>query len=229
MYDTLYAKKFDNGAIYIGITNNFNRRMHQHEYQAYVNNSQLLVHKAMRKHNHTTERWSYGIQDRELILELEIQTIQQLKSNGIKVYNMTDGGEGTLGSYWTNDMKLNMSKLKKGTYPSEDTKKKMSISRKKRVGNLAPSFGKHHSKKTKALMSKQRKGINNPMYGKTGVLSSKHKPKVYYATKSSRRYLFKEVCKNNNWNINNFEEIYSNETENDGHKKYYYTEKIKGV
>lgn len=93
----LYAKIFENGKIYIGITNNFNNRMYQHKYDAYKYNSKLPVHRAMRKYNHRTEIWAEGIDDRELIELLEIQTIKQLKENGIDVYNVTDGGESIIG------------------------------------------------------------------------------------------------------------------------------------
>lgn len=89
----LYAKIFDNNKMYIGITNNFDRRMYEHQRDAYCNNSQLAVHRAMRKHNHTTEIWSYGVEDRDVLNQLEIQTIQQLKDFGILLYNMTEGGE----------------------------------------------------------------------------------------------------------------------------------------
>lgn len=37
----LYAKIFENGKIYIGITNNFNNRMYQHKYDAYKYNSKF--------------------------------------------------------------------------------------------------------------------------------------------------------------------------------------------
>lgn len=83
--------------MYVGITNNFDRRMHEHRRSAYDNNSQITVHKAMRKHSHKTEIWAEGINDRELINTLEIQTIQQLKDMGYTLYNMTDGGEGATG------------------------------------------------------------------------------------------------------------------------------------
>lgn len=68
----LYAKIFENGKIYIRITNNFNNRMYQHKYDAYKYNSKLPVHRAMRKYNHRTEIWAEGIDDRELIELLEI-------------------------------------------------------------------------------------------------------------------------------------------------------------
>lgn len=93
MNNVLYVKIFDNGKMYVGVTNNFDKRMYQHQSDAYCKNSQLVVHKAMRKHNHKTEVWAEGIADRELILELEKQTISQLKCFGVELYNMTDGGE----------------------------------------------------------------------------------------------------------------------------------------
>lgn len=93
MKNTLYVKIFDNKKMYVGITNNFDRRMYQHQREAYDANSQFMVHKAMRKHSHTTEVWAENIDDRELIMQLEVQTISQLRELGIELYNMTDGGE----------------------------------------------------------------------------------------------------------------------------------------
>lgn len=86
-----------NGKIYVGITNNFNNRMIRHNYDAYKLNSHLPIHKAMRKYKHKTEIWAKNIDDRYLLEMLEIQTIKQLKENGIELYNCTEGGEGIVG------------------------------------------------------------------------------------------------------------------------------------
>lgn len=159
----LYAKVFENGKIYIGITNNFNNRMYQHKYDAYKYNSKLPVHRAMRKYNHRTEIWAEGIDDRELIELLEIQTIKQLKENGIGIYNVTDGGESIMGI-----LKL--------------------------------------------------KGENSP------IATSKE----YYESHPVERGCFKKVCRNKNWNMEDFMEIEDKQTFH-YHKKYFYINKHNDV
>lgn len=94
MDNCLYVKIFKNGKMYVGITNNFDRRMYMHQYEAYIKNSDFFVHRAMRKYDHKTEVWAKGIKDRELINQLEIQTIEQLKEYGIELYNIAEGGQG---------------------------------------------------------------------------------------------------------------------------------------
>lgn len=90
--EVLYVKIFKNKKMYVGVTNNFERRMKQHNDNAYLKNSKLLIYRAMRKYSHATEIWASGIYDRELIYMLEKQTIKQLKDYGIGVYNLTNGG-----------------------------------------------------------------------------------------------------------------------------------------
>lgn len=94
MKNCLYVKIFDNCKMYVGVTGNFDKRMYQHQNFAYSRNSQLPVHRAMRKYGHKTEIWAEGIMDRELILELEKQTISQLREAGVELYNLADGGQG---------------------------------------------------------------------------------------------------------------------------------------
>lgn len=49
----------------------------------------------------------------------------------------------------------------------------------------------------------------------------KYKPKEYYAFKTTTRNAFKRICKTQNWNASEFEEILSDE-KSGGCKKYYY-------
>lgn len=206
----LYVKIFDNGKMYVGITNNFNKRMREHK-RASANGSELFVHSAMRKHSHYTEIWADGIDDRELLCQIEMQTIAQLKDIGIELYNLTDGGDGTNG-YW------------RGRHMSEETKRKISekIRGKNhpmygKKGILNPKYGKQISEKAKenirnALKGKRTKekyynGKEHPMYGKTGQSNPNAKDKSYFEKTSVFRGNFKKTCIRNGWNIADFEEI----------------------
>lgn len=52
--------------------------------------------------------------------------------------------------------------------------------------------------------------------------STKSKPKEYYANKTSLRSDFKKICKYQSWNFEDFEEVFSGDKSNGGHKKYFY-------
>jgi NUMOD3 motif len=53
--------------------------------------------------------------DEETAFKLEIETIQQYRSQGIKLVNMTDGGEGTSGRITTDESRINYSKSRLGS------------------------------------------------------------------------------------------------------------------
>lgn len=78
-----------------------------------------------------------------------------------KGYNLTDGGDGSLGCEPWN----------KGVKWSEEQKRKLS--------ELAK--GKHHSKETRKKMSETRKG--KPIWNKGKTLSEEHKQKIREANK----------------------------------------------
>ena len=74
--------------------------------------------------------------------------------------NRTDGGEGTVGRYWSEDRKREHSNKVKGKPKpprSELHRERLSIANK----------GKKHSEETKGKMSESHTGENNHFYGKT--------------------------------------------------------------
>ena len=114
--------------------------------------------------------------------------IKELRSNDLEIgYNLTEGGEGTLGwipakeqnrkhSEWmkkNNPMKgrIGMFSPHFGVKDSEETLRRKSESAEgSHCGEDNGMYGKHHSKKTLEKWSKDRSGERNPMYGKTGEL-----------------------------------------------------------
>lgn len=79
----------------------------------------------------------------------EISLIKTLKSNIKKYgYNLTEGGDGTLGRRFTEEQKKQISEKNKGRAISEEHKERL------RQVNL----GKHHSEETKRKMSESHKG-----------------------------------------------------------------------
>lgn len=223
----LYVKIFDNGKMYVGITNNFKQRMNSHNSDAYYKNSQLPVHNAMRKHNHRTEIWAQGIEDWDLLCELEKQTIAQLKEEGIELYNLTGGGEGTLG-YGRLKGQLNP-KSKPMEYYETNSILRSDFKR----TCISQSWVFKHFKEVfdctyiRTNGNKCKKyfyiyiGGNNKDYG------IQKNEKEYYSTKSTQRAKFKRACKSHNWNFDDFEEVFSGEyyinpNTNERNKKYYY-------
>lgn len=175
----LYIKIFENGCMYVGCTQDFEIRMKQHEWNK-NNGSNLPVHKAMREFRHITKVLVEDIDDRELLYELELETIKILKDKKITLYNMTSGGKGTLKRTCTNE-----------------TRKKISESHK---GKKYPNI------------SKSRIGSKNPRF----------KPKEFYENKKTTRNSFKRICKNQNWNFNDFDEIWKGDKNKYYQKEFYY-------
>lgn len=175
----LYIKIFENYCMYVGCTQNFEIRMKQHEWHK-NNGSNLPVHKAMRKFNHTTKILVKDIDDRELLYTLEREIIKILKEKKIKLYNMTLGGKGTLKRVCT-----------------KQTRKKLSLA---------------HKGKTYPNISKSKMGNKNPSFN----------PKEFYATKKTVRNSFKRICKNQNWDFNDFDEVWKGDRNKYYQKEFYY-------
>ena len=143
-----------NGKGYVGWTKNTpTRRFNTHVYQATHNKTKYLLHKAIRK---------YG-RDQFIIEVLYSSTnlivLKNLESHYIKEqntfyqtgcgYNMTEGGDGTLGYRFSEDAKRRiglahkgkpkspeqrekMSRARLGWKPSDETRAKMSVAKKKK-------------------------------------------------------------------------------------------------
>lgn len=82
--------------VYIGITNNLRNRISQHKSESRNENNKLPVYHAMRKYEYKVVKVA-EIYDRELLNEMETITIQYARDLGIKCFNITKGGEGTVG------------------------------------------------------------------------------------------------------------------------------------
>lgn len=160
--------------------------------------SSLYFHRAIRKHGPGSfegELLAIAETEKE-IKEIEIQKISEYKSFG-EGYNMTLGGEGTLGWKPTEENKKNISNSRKGQRLSEEHRKKISESIKgenhffygstfseshrkkismskkgKNTGKENPFFGKSHSEAQKEKWSKERQGM------KGSVLTEEHKKKL---------------------------------------------------
>lgn len=110
-----------------------------------------------------------GCSDEATAFELEIGLIRCLKRAGVKLTNMSSGGEGVAGFRHSPEARANMSEARKGRKHSDETKRKMSEVRK--VKNAFK--GRAHSDETKAKISATKKA-NPTMYW----LGKKRDPEV---------------------------------------------------
>lgn len=125
-----------NNKIYIGKTNDPIRRWksHKSDYKKYNNR---YLYRAMNKYglkNFIFEVICSDIDDAE-IDDYEIKYIKLFNSKAPNGYNMTDGGEGSIGRPMkeSTKIKLNKARLDKGV--SDETKLKQSIAHKKRYSD----------------------------------------------------------------------------------------------
>ena len=141
-----------NGKQYVGITSQrLQSRWIGHISDTYSKNSQLILHKAIRKYgkdNFSIES-IYESESYEHILRMEtyfINLIGTHKSNG--GYNITMGGEGVVGLIHTDETRAQMSKSHIGNTHSNETKRKISES----------LTGRTHSKEHIENMSEATRG-----------------------------------------------------------------------
>ena len=148
------------GKSYIGKTCNLPRRIKRHKYDSRTGKSYL--YRSMRKH---------GANQFEIIvlcLCSDYNTLDDMERYCIRLfgsrefnngYNLTDGGDGTKGYITTDKHRLNLSKSLKGRVISEETKQKISDTKKKRyVKHHHPNYRQHLSEETKQKISDSRTG-----------------------------------------------------------------------
>jgi len=100
--------------------------------------------------------------------DLEVKLIEELRSAGVELTNMTDGGEGSVGVVRSEEYKEKLSKSHKGKVFSEEHKRKL--------GEVWK--GRRHSEETKRRMSESQKGR---------VFSEESRLKMSAAAKNRRK------------------------------------------
>lgn len=125
---------------YIGFSENVEQRLKKHKRDS--KKSQTTLYRAIRKHG--TENFIFEViyQSKDgfyMLRIMEEHFIREYDTYGKGGYNMTYGGEGTLGYVC-----------------SEETKKKLSIIN---CGSKHPQFGIKRSEETKSKISNAHKGI----------------------------------------------------------------------
>ena len=148
VYGIIYkATNRINGKMYVGQTIKLlNIRMSEHICHALLKKDNMYFHKAIRKYGKKNFIWEV-VAECNLLKELNKAEIEMVKkyntfANG---YNLTEGGEGKLGSNHTEETKRKISESNKGKNHH-------------RYGKDNPSFGKTRSEETKKKISEAHKG-----------------------------------------------------------------------
>jgi hypothetical protein len=128
--------------------------------------------------------------DEEFALFAEEEAIKKYGRRDLgagTLLNLSDGGrQGASGSIRSNEFKMNVSKLHKGKMVSDETKAKLSASKK---GKPTWNKGKTHTEETRAKIASASKGRIGTFKGKTHTeetraklsAAQKGKPKPKYA------------------------------------------------
>ncbi len=86
----------------------------------------------------------------------EILQIAQLRRDGYRLCNLTDGGDGAVGAKRTPEHRALMSKIHKGKVVSEETRKKIGDIQR---GKLGKGLGTQRSEETRKRMSSAHIGV----------------------------------------------------------------------
>lgn len=183
----------NNVPFYFGITNNFKRRKCEHlqVLKKGKNGKSWPVYNKIKK---LIREEGYELK-MEIIQsnlsfkkanELEIEYIREYKNKGIKLYNLTAGGEGTSNHQpvFTKEWKKKLSEAKSGDkfkgeknsffgkHHSEETKSKISTLRKgKLTGDKNPFYGKSHTEEFKKMIGDKNRGANSKRVLKYHIIS----------------------------------------------------------
>ena len=137
---------------YIGICNNYNRRMREHRTKLKKHKHEnRYLQSSWDKHGESSFEW-FVIKDNVDMCDIhryEKMLISMFETKGENGYNLTDGGAGVLGYKHTED---HIESLKK---PRPELR-----------GEKHPFYNKKHSEETKKYISTCMSGCKNGMYGK---------------------------------------------------------------
>lgn len=150
----------------------------------YSSKDNTYFHKALKKYGKENFNWiivEHKISDFEVLKELEIYWIKEFDTRFPNGYNLTDGGDGALGLHPSEETRKKMSESRKGIVYSEETRKKISDCKK---GKIPWNKGKKLSEETRKKLRDVNKGkkhleetkgkISNSMKGNKNGLGKKH-------------------------------------------------------
>jgi group I intron endonuclease len=127
----------------------------------FFKNGSFKILETWKKNNRTLEEFKKLLNNREIFWIQKLNTYDPKQKTG---WNLTKGGEGSLGQIWSEKSRQKLRLARTGTHFSETTLKEMSVSRSgeknANFGNRGennPNFGKHPSEE----ILKKLRGENN--------------------------------------------------------------------
>lgn len=167
IYSIYKITNTNNQKVYIGFTMDFERRMNQHRWAHKIKN--LHLYYAMRQYGYDTFSYEIIYQSKDFdycknIMESYFITLYDSYNNG---YNMTNGGDGTIGRYWTDEEKRISSERQKGKISPYKGKTYEEIHGIEKAAEKIKKF-KESIAITLALKPKKEKSKKQP-YGKARV------------------------------------------------------------
>jgi len=140
-----------NGKIYIGQDTKNNPR--------YLG-SGILLRKAIKKYsrenfNKEVIEWCDTKNKLDFLEKFYIRFFNSKAPNG---YNLTDGGDGSIGYIWNEEQKKRLSLIRTGVKRSEITREKI---RESKLGERNPMFGKHQTEESNAKRREHQKIVQN--------------------------------------------------------------------
>lgn len=166
---SIYKHTTPNGKVYIGMTG---RKAQERWDNGHGYHSQRFFWSAIQKYKWINIKHEilYDNLTKDEAYKIEIQLIDLYDStNRNKGYNLSTGGDGGA----------------TGTILSDETKKKMSLSR---MGEKHPMFGKHHTEKTKNVLREKLTGEKHPQFGTHR--SAETKMKLHYSNSGEKHGMF---------------------------------------
>lgn len=151
-----------NGKIYIG-QHKYNSDKYTDDYESLLADgywgSGILIKRAIKKHgknNFTKDILVSHLECKEAADEAEKVFIKCYRELGADEYNLTDGGDGSLGRKLSEEAKEKLAIVNRGKVIPEETRKKISETRK----------GTHASEETRHKLSEIHIGSKHHLYGK---------------------------------------------------------------
>lgn len=193
-----------NGKMYIGQTvKSIEKRFKEHT-QAAKRGVPYRLYSAMRKYgveNFTIEEIIQVSAPNRQVLKAKLCYIEERLIKRLQTkefgYNSTDGGDGAVGTVWTEERRAKAREAAKihfakywGHKHTSESRRKISESNKGRAGAMK---GKHHSEEAKKKISQANTGRIGTLRGKT--FSKEHRQKISEAKKGVKRKPFSEEWK----------------------------------
>jgi hypothetical protein len=166
MYFVYIIENKITGGFYVGKTSNIDKRWKRHLTIAKGSSAKYLkecfyLHSSIRRHgiDNFTIRVSGTYNTERQAFDNEISLIAKLKAEGFKLYNLTNGGEGSSGRKHSDESKRKISLSLIGHKHTEEAKQKIAAAN---VGS-GRNLGITRSKETRQKISLGGKGNTNSL------------------------------------------------------------------